>query len=306
MKLLTVVGATGNQGRSVIDAVLADPSLTSEFKIRGITRDATKPAAQELANKGVEIVCADLSDRASLIGAFKDTHTAFFTNFWESLNPDIERTQGFNVAETVKELDVKHLIFSSLINISEGSHGKLTRVKHYDIKAEIEEHIRKLKIPATFVLPGYYMSNLVSPISTFRKNQYGVYEFRLPLGLKAKIPLLDINSDYGKFVKAAIKHRESLIGKQLYAGVKYYTPQEIVDDFTAVTFMQATVTELPLDIWKSVFPPEMSEELLQTHLLLGDPGYFGGASLDSSLALIKEDGDTLHTWKDFVSAQEWK
>lgn len=55
-KLLTVFGATGNQGGSVIKAVLADAVLSKEFKIRGITRDVSKPAAQALSNKGVEVV----------------------------------------------------------------------------------------------------------------------------------------------------------------------------------------------------------------------------------------------------------
>jgi hypothetical protein len=59
-KLLTVFGATGNQGGSVIKAVLADPVLSKEFKIRGITRDTSKPSAQALAAQGVEVVAVRL------------------------------------------------------------------------------------------------------------------------------------------------------------------------------------------------------------------------------------------------------
>ena len=55
-KILTVFGATGNQGGSVIRAVLADPVLSKEFKVRGITRDVSKPAAKALADQGVELV----------------------------------------------------------------------------------------------------------------------------------------------------------------------------------------------------------------------------------------------------------
>lgn len=60
-KLITVFGATGNQGGSVIKSILADPVLSKAFKIRGITRDTSKPAAQALAQKGVELksVCFD-------------------------------------------------------------------------------------------------------------------------------------------------------------------------------------------------------------------------------------------------------
>lgn len=55
-KLLTVFGATGKQGGSIIEAVLSDATLREEFAIRGITRDTSKPAAQALAARGVELI----------------------------------------------------------------------------------------------------------------------------------------------------------------------------------------------------------------------------------------------------------
>lgn len=55
-KIITVFGATGVQGGSVIKAILADSKLANEFKIRGITRDTSKPAAQALASQGAELV----------------------------------------------------------------------------------------------------------------------------------------------------------------------------------------------------------------------------------------------------------
>jgi hypothetical protein len=59
-KLITVFGATGNQGGSVIKHILGDAQLSSEFKIRGITRDVKKPAAKALADKGVELTTVSL------------------------------------------------------------------------------------------------------------------------------------------------------------------------------------------------------------------------------------------------------
>lgn len=55
-KIITVFGATGQQGGSVIRTILQDESLSKEFKIRGITRDTSKPAAQSLVKQGVELV----------------------------------------------------------------------------------------------------------------------------------------------------------------------------------------------------------------------------------------------------------
>ena len=66
-KLLTVVGATGTQGRSLIDVALKE----GQYKIRGLTRKPSSEKAKDLASKGVEIVQADINDGASLVKAFE-------------------------------------------------------------------------------------------------------------------------------------------------------------------------------------------------------------------------------------------
>jgi uncharacterized protein YbjT (DUF2867 family) len=65
-KLITVFGATGNQGGSVIKSILEDAQLSKEYKIRGITRDTSKKSSQDLAKQGVEVVsvCSTCPDRS--------------------------------------------------------------------------------------------------------------------------------------------------------------------------------------------------------------------------------------------------
>ena len=67
MQLLTVVGGTGTQGRSVIEAALKG----GHGKIRALTRNTESQNAKDLAAKGVEVVKADLNDESSLIKAFE-------------------------------------------------------------------------------------------------------------------------------------------------------------------------------------------------------------------------------------------
>jgi uncharacterized protein YbjT (DUF2867 family) len=59
-KIITVFGATGQQGGSVINSILQDEILSKEFKIRGISRDISKPQSQALASQGVELVSVRL------------------------------------------------------------------------------------------------------------------------------------------------------------------------------------------------------------------------------------------------------
>lgn len=70
--LFAVVGATGQQGRSVIDALAAS---NSPFRVRAVTRDASK--ADDLKSLGVEIATADMDNVASLTKAFSGATYVF-------------------------------------------------------------------------------------------------------------------------------------------------------------------------------------------------------------------------------------
>ncbi|GIJ92129.1 hypothetical protein Asppvi_011105 [Aspergillus pseudoviridinutans] len=295
-KLITVFGATGNQGGSVIRAILADPSLSKEFKIRGVTRDPSKPAAKELAAQGVELMSADMSAVEAVAPALKDAHTVFLvTNYWESVSHDVEYQQGKNVTDAAKAAGVSHLIFSSLINVTEASKGALPNVPHFDGKAEIAKYIRASGVPATFVMPGYFMSNL---IQSLQKQEDGSYQMYLPISNAARFPLFDVVNDTGKFVVAAIKKRSSVLGKDIYEAADYYSPSRIVSEFTEVTGKKASWFQIPGDKYKSFLPPPVAQELLENHLLLEGTGYYAGADLKDSLNLL-EQKPTM--WKEFVA-----
>jgi uncharacterized protein YbjT (DUF2867 family) len=74
-KIIAVTGATGAQGGGLARAILDDPS--GEFALRAVTRDPGKDAAQALADRGAEVVQADLDDEASLRNAFDGAYGAY-------------------------------------------------------------------------------------------------------------------------------------------------------------------------------------------------------------------------------------
>ncbi|CAG9945430.1 unnamed protein product [Clonostachys rosea f. rosea IK726] len=300
-KILTIFGATGTQGGSVIDAVRADPALSKEYTIRGVTRDVTKPAAKALADKGVQMVSADMNSIETAKPAVQGAHTVFFvTNYWEKGSAELEESQGKAVADASKAAGVEHLIFSSLINVTEASKGALPHVHHFDSKAAIEQYIRGIGIPATFIQPGFYMSNY---ITQFRKNDDGSYTHAMPVdGEKARVPVFDAASDTGLFAKAAIKD-SAPSGKRILAATDYLTPNQIVADFTAATGKKATYKQVSNDVYKSFLPAPVAQELLENMLLLQDPGYYAGADLSSSLALLDRKPTT---WKEFAKANKGK
>lgn len=142
-KIITVFGATGKQGGSVVQTFLHDPKLKDEWTVRGVSRNVDGAAAKKLASQGVEMVAvssspvqetsvsvtsllmkysslqADLDDKASLVEALTGAYAAFtVTNYWEKMDMQVEITQGKNLADAAKEADVEIYIWSSLLNIN--------------------------------------------------------------------------------------------------------------------------------------------------------------------------------------------
>lgn len=351
-KLITVFGATGNQGGSVIKAILADPKLSSEYKIRAITRDPSKPAAQELTKQGVEVVSvcppsplppaprlpstqknlltraikADLNSKSSLTTALTSTHTIFLvTNYWESASRSVEVTQGKNVTDVAQSLGVKHLIFSSLLHVTNSTDGRLPNVPHFDGKAEIEEYIRASGVPATFFLPGYFMQNMGMAVQS---GEDGALTWALPVGDAAKFPLLDVVGDTGlflfslslslslslvsplhnpdltryssgKFITSILRSPTSPSGAQVLGATAYYTPREIVSTISSVTGKKANFITIPAEVYKSFLPEFMAQEMLENHLFMEEPGYYAGKDLEENHAEVG-GVEGLTTWEAFV------
>ena len=76
-KIFTVFGATGNQGGSVVNHILAHPELSKKYKIRAITRDPSGKKGQALQARGAEVVSADLNDVESIKKAINGSSVVF-------------------------------------------------------------------------------------------------------------------------------------------------------------------------------------------------------------------------------------
>ncbi|KAK1502730.1 NmrA-like family protein [Colletotrichum abscissum] len=304
-KIITVFGATGAQGGSVVNIFLNDAKLSKDWQVRGVTRDAAKDSSKALAAKGVEVVAADLGDKASLAAAVKGASAVFaVTNYWDKMDKELEIQQGKNIADAALEAGVEHFIFSSLLDVNKLSKGALPDVYHFDSKAAVEEYIRTTSLPTTFFLPGFYMANL--PGGMFRQTPPDdAWGLSLPVPASAPIPLFDAAADTGKFVKGIVLHREKVLGKRVYAATNYVTAGEAVETFKKVypeAGKTARFNELTHEQFKGALkgqgmPDFVAEEMLQNMRLLDEFGYYGGEKLDESHAIVE---DKLTTWEEHV------
>ncbi|KAL1681154.1 hypothetical protein EV122DRAFT_288197 [Schizophyllum commune] len=303
-QIITVFGATGKQGGSVVDSILGDATASARFAVRAVTRDVSKPSAKALVAKGAEVVSANLDDKESLRTAIKGSYGVFaVTNFWEYIDGDREIAQGKNIADVCKEENVQHTIWSSVLNVTKLSKGVLSKVAHFDSKATIEEYFRDLGIPATYFLAGFYMSNF--PGQMLSASPDGKWTLALPMPDDAPIPLFAAELDTGKFVKAIFLKREETLGKRVYGATAYTTPIQIVDGFKKVfgkdaVYKRQTGEEHKATLAGYGYPEAIQEELLQNMRLVYEFGYYGGDKLDWSGSLVDEP---LTTWEDYIKDQ---
>lgn len=67
LPILTVIGATGAQGSSIVDTALK----SGHYKVRAITRNTSSDRAKDLIKRGCEVMSADLNNENSLKEAFE-------------------------------------------------------------------------------------------------------------------------------------------------------------------------------------------------------------------------------------------
>jgi uncharacterized protein YbjT (DUF2867 family) len=81
-KLIVITGIKSNQGSSVANTFLANPT----WRTRAITRDPSKSFVEEWASRGVELVRGNMDDVDSLTTAFIGAYAIFaMTDYWVPL-----------------------------------------------------------------------------------------------------------------------------------------------------------------------------------------------------------------------------
>lgn len=128
--------------------------------------------AKDLAQKGVEVVYADLKDFDSLQRALQDAHVIYaMTDFWQEMSFDVEYKQGKSVADIAGDLSqLEHFIWAALPDARAISNGKFTHVYHWQSKAAVTDYIRESKPElwkktTAILFPNYFENCVTQPRS---------------------------------------------------------------------------------------------------------------------------------------------
>jgi len=256
-KIIAVVGATGAQGGAVVNALLNDPS--GEFAVRAITRNSNSDKAKALASMGAEVIQADISDRESLLKAFKGAHGAFcVTFFWEHFSPEKEMDNARNMAEAAKEANISHVIWSTLedtrkwVPLEDDRMPTLMgkyKVPHFDAKGVSNAYFERSGIPYTLLLTSFFWDNFIYFGAEPQKGPDGELAITFPLG-DAKLPGIAVG-DIGKCVLGILRAGKKYHGKTVGIAGEHLTGQQMADTFTRILGKKVKYNAVSPEMYRS-------------------------------------------------------
>jgi len=281
-EIIAVTGATGQQGRAVAKKLLEDG-----WKIRALTRDPNKPAAQELKSLGVEILPGDMDNRAELDVAFEGAYGVFSVqNFWlPNVGFEGEVRQGNAVADAAKAAGVQHLVYSSV-----GSAHRGMGQKHFESKWIIEQYIHGLDIPYTILRPVAFMENYNWSRAQILNGAFIGMGLRPEKGLQ-----LIAVEDIGVFAALVFANRNQYLGRTLELAGDELTELQIADTFTKV--IGRTVT-LNLPTREGGRQPD--EEMIAMF------NFFNGQGYDADIPALRKLHPGLLNLEQYLRKNGWE
>jgi uncharacterized protein YbjT (DUF2867 family) len=256
-KIIAVVGATGAQGGGLARAILDDPR--GGFAARALTRKPDSEKARALAERGAEVVAADLDDRESVTEAFRGAWGAYcVTNFWEHFSPEKELAQAANMARAAREAGLRHVIWSTLedtrrwVPLEDDRMPTLMgnwKVPHFDAKGEADHLFADAGVPTTYLLTSFYWDNFIYFGLEPKRGADGVLAITLPMG---RAPLSGIAAeDIGRCAYGIFRRGEEMVGQTVGIAGGHLTGDEMAKAMGQALGEEVRYTEVTPEAFRS-------------------------------------------------------
>ena len=165
----------------------------------------TPAKAEALARQGAEVVQGDMADSESLVAALKGVSGVFaMTTPFEGIDGEVR--QGIALADAAKAAGVSHYVYTSV-----QSADRNTGIPHFETKWKVEQHIRKLDLPATILRPVFFMENFSSPWFWPSISKGNIV---LPMKPTTRLQMVYVE-DIGAAVAVAFTQPEKFIGQEV-------------------------------------------------------------------------------------------
>lgn len=291
-KTIAVVNSSGRQAASFIRVASA-----VGYNVRAQLRNLDGIVAQEIsALPNVTIFVGDLVNKQTKIvnteliqAVFQGAQVAFInTTFWGD-----EVAIGKALADAAKAVNIQHYIYSSMPDHSKHN-PSWPGLPLWSSKAAIEEYVRQLRLPATFVYTGIYNNNFTSlpyPLFCMELQPDGTFVWQAPFHPDVPLPWLDAEHDVGPAVLQLIKDgpQKWQGGNRIALAYEMLSPKEACRAFARgigrpVHYVQGTI-EISVKI-----PSGYQRQLIALEKLFTiggedpsqQPPYFGSYELENS------------------------
>jgi len=231
---IAVIGATGQQGGSVVDALLAQ-----EQAVRALVRDTESAGAGALRARGVEVVAADQENGESLQRALTDVAALFFvTTFQGADGTEGETRRGVTVADAAARAGVPHVVYSSV-----GGAERATGIPHFESKYRVEQRLSKV-VPAKFVRPTFFMENLAPQLAD---GGSGELVLRLPVAGDVPLQMIAVR-DIGAAAARLLVDPAAIDGDAVELAGDELTMAQVAERVAAELGRPTRYEGLPIDV----------------------------------------------------------
>lgn len=323
-KTIAVINASGRQAASLIRIATA-----VGYKVRAQLRNLEGVIATEVAtNPNVTVFVGELYLRnkkddkrdvtahgplpgiavnhALISQLFNGAQLAFInTTFYGN-----ELQIGEAIADAAKRAGVQHYVYSSMPDHA-AYNSEWPSLPLWAAKHEVENYVRKIGLPATFVYTGIYNNNFTSllyPLFCMELQQDGSFVWQAPFHPNAKLPWLDAEHDVGPAIIQLFKDGPAKWnGKRIALAYEYLTPLEACRAFEQGLGRRVRYKRGPIEVRVKI--PEGYREQLQALEKLWSldnndpekqPPYFGDLQLDKRCP-----NDALALWEGPRGLEEY-
>ncbi|MCB0634764.1 MAG: NmrA/HSCARG family protein, partial [Lewinella sp.] len=199
-----------------------------KWNIIALSRKPDGAKAKAIRDRGVQLILADLEDKASLVRAFAGAYGVYGVTTPENakgkLDTDMERRQGYNIVDACVENNIKHLVLSTVLLISE----EQTSIPYVGSKMAIEQYAREKNIPCTFLRPASFMDEIGGPYLPLKKQTVTAQA-----DSDAKVPYIACR-DIGKYARMAFNDPDTYLEKALNLVGDFISGDELAQILTAL------------------------------------------------------------------------
>jgi uncharacterized protein YbjT (DUF2867 family) len=229
-----------------------------------------------------------MDDRASVRRAVDGASGVYSAQDYWTVGAQREVAQGKTVADVAKEADVTQIVYSSV-----GGAERNSRITHWETKWQIEQHIRRLELPATILRPAGFMENYYIPAA-----EKSLLKGRLVEPLKPDVPYQTIASDdIGKFVALAFERPGHFIGLELEIAGSELTDPQAAEVFSRVLGRRVRYRRLPLPAARLI-----GKELYEMYR------WFNQGGFEADIPALRRDYPEIHlrSLEEWLREQGWE